>query len=655
MEGQPILALTAEQLESTSNVRFVTNRERNALVEQLKNAQTRTVAYQELHSAYGILLGIVTSTGISKFEDVADRVLSLFEKEEMFRPTLLSPEGKPVFHQHALDVLQYWYGPEKPFRASPLDTLGMWLYGMDGNDPLLLSIKQERKTRSQQPVFLEVKQGESSGESNSSGKASAERTQAATATQAQVVGEIGNQVGSSSDLRSEENLVSRPVEFGKDQLAAAKQLQASRKRSPDPRKPPYTTEDEQQDSPKPAFEVELDPADAAPELLFDWRRAMWNTAADKQDRVSGDKALNTAYSSTTAKFCENGAGLVITSVHTAFVQVCIRYRLTKVTALSYVSLLYGGTAHVDYLAHLEQSSENGTAVTLDAIFAHMESLYDTRQSRTMAKESLSNLRLDKNGTRVEALATYERSFRKIQAGAGRLSEDTLLHNLQFALRDESVDFADVVSSQISSGQHMTFSNAIAALRAAAANADAKRPRNSASDTFANETFGQNSSKEPRTGPAYAPPFDNRRLSNTFKRWSKFAKGGNKSNPIDRKTGKPMVCRSVGCNSTEHLQYSGRCPVQQRREKQGTARTYMAATIQEDISDGIAVEDILTEILFSQENESADESEDGDSESGGMVGLAESDLLENDESEQNFRLSPAKPGIFGAGLGYWWRS
>lgn len=633
-----IPTLTAEELASTERILFSSNKERNVLIDQIKEMPAKTAAYPELAAAYEVLLGIVTSTGISTFAAAVDRVVSLFEPEELFRPQLLTPDGKPLFHRHLIDVLQVWYGPEKPFRKSPPEVLAMWLYELPKEHPLLAKLAEERKSRFEQPLFRQLNGDE------------LPKTPAGSA-----VPSHSGDAGSSYSHRTDQDLGKTderavPVQFTADQLRAAQELQNSR-RDPFTRSTPAVAE---VDRDEPQIQT-FDNDKVIPELLFDWRRATWNADMKLEKRVSGDKALNTSYSSPTAKFSENNTGLVITSVHTAFVQICIRYKLTKITALSYASLLYSGTAHVDYLSYLESCSDENTEVSLEKLFEYMESLYNTRQSRTMAKEALADLRLGNEGTRVAALDVYERNFRKLQAGTGRLSEDTLLHNLQFALRDKAVDFADVISSQISSGNHMTFSSAIAALRAAAATADAKHPRNA--DTFANTTTD-------------APPFDNRRLSHTFKRWSKLARGDKNRNPIDRKTGKPMVCRSVGCGSTEHLQYSGRCPVQKRREKEGAARTYMAATIQEDVSRGVAVEDILTEILFSQGNDSVSDSSDGgEEEDGDVTFLADDDLGLHDQPEldslfsanhkpdegENFRPSPTKTGIFGSGFSKWWQS
>lgn len=88
----------------------------------------------------------------------------------------------------------------------------------------------------------------------------------------------------------------------------------------------------------------------------------------------------------------------------------------------------------------------------------------------------------------------------------------------------------------------------------------------------------------------------------------------------------MVCRSPGCNSIEHLQYSGQCPVQRRREKRGNARAYMAAQIEEDVNDGVPIDEILTEILFSQPTCEAHEESDSDADIEAGVGFVEENFL-----------------------------
>lgn len=152
-------------------------------------------------------------------------------------------------------------------------------------------------------------------------------------------------------------------------------------------------------------------------------------------------------------------------------------------------------------------------MTLEHILESMETIYDRRQTRTMAKERLNLLKLATEGTRVDEVADYERQFRRLPAGAGHLDDEVMLLNLHTALRQE--ERTQNVSTGIYSGDIVSFSKAFAALRAAATTMDAREPRKSS--TVAS-TYYQDSDAWDRQGATTpAPPFYNRRLSNAFKK------------------------------------------------------------------------------------------------------------------------------------------
>ena len=710
-----IPALTPEQLASTKGSRFTTKDAKQRLGEDLAQAMEAAskASNEELRAAYEILMNVYESAGIKTFGDLVDRIVAQFDVTEMFDTHLLTKQMKPVFHSHVLDVLQEGGGPEKPFRRSPLDILAKWLYDADTDEPSVVALKAARKNR--KPMSPVVTQPPGSGTSDgvrdrgeeavqrkSLAKEEADAAKDKLPLAQAAKGESRPREGSPArnepaDQEDFESAINPAVGFNAEQMNAAIDLQAKRSstRFTDGAHRPYSTEgddrameatetpDRSSGAPEPSDRTQsaarppkvYSPGtpygDVRPtqNLLFDWRQAIWNEGLFPEDKMSGDKALNTAYSSMSGKFCDNNGSAVITAVHTSFVQTCIRYNLKVATALPYVSILYGGTAQADYMAYLRRAAENREEVSVNSVFCHMESLYNTRQSRTMAQESLSALRFGADVARTEAVATYEREFRRFQASAGPMSEESLLQNLQFALRDPSNDFSDSTSTRISSGEILSFSQSMASLRAAAATADARNPRtggSSSSSVFAN-TAERTAEREKGRGG-----FDNRRLSRTFRRWSKDS--ATKGNPLDRRTGKPMVCRSPGCESTDHLQYSGRCPVQQRRMKNGNARAYMAAAIEEDIDSGIPVEDVLTEILFSQGGPGDEEESDTDPDDGVVNFASEysrtygndhsrdgndwseeegSDHQHSRSEEQNFRADPTKAGIFG-GVNDWWR-
>jgi hypothetical protein len=67
----------------------------------------------------------------------------------------------------------------------------------------------------------------------------------------------------------------------------------------------------------------------------------------------------------------------------------------------------------------------------------------------------------------------------------------------------------------------------------------------------------------------------------------------------------MVCRSWGCNSTEHFQYSGKCPVERAWRQQGLSTVHMAQCIVDDVAKGMDIWDCVAKILFSRAHEETD--------------------------------------------------
>lgn len=67
----------------------------------------------------------------------------------------------------------------------------------------------------------------------------------------------------------------------------------------------------------------------------------------------------------------------------------------------------------------------------------------------------------------------------------------------------------------------------------------------------------------------------------------------------------MLCRSPGCDSKDHFQYSGRCPVEQARRKAGTSAIFMASTVETDLANGEDILGVLCEILYSKIDEESE--------------------------------------------------
>lgn len=148
------------------------------------------------------------------------------------------------------------------------------------------------------------------------------------------------------------------------------------------------------------------------------------------------------------------------------------------------------------------------------------------------------------------------------------------------------------------------------------------------------------SRPPSSQGTSLPPCDNHRVRNLQFAIRAYAKG--RMNPIDKRTGKRMVCRSEGCSSIERFQFSGRCLVEQSRREQGLSAVHMADTITEDLENGGDISERLSELLLSRVHKEVDvpspeENVPTESVQTGFVGLdSDSSILDN-MTLQNGRL------------------
>jgi hypothetical protein len=95
-------------------------------------------------------------------------------------------------------------------------------------------------------------------------------------------------------------------------------------------------------------------------------------------------------------------------------------------------------------------------------------------------------------------------------------------------------------------------------------------------------------------PKSRPAYDNRRLGNLQRAVAEYAK--QRRNPSG-KDGKSVSCRLRGCNSTEHFQYSGKCPVEKARRQQGLSTVHMALCIVSDVANGMYIWDCIAKMFF----------------------------------------------------------
>ena len=225
----------------------------------------------------------------------------------------------------------------------------------------------------------------------------------------------------------------------------------------------------------------------------------------------------------------------------------------------------------------------------------MEEMFDNYASQMLAENTMLQLRLDESKTTShEKMQTFLDEMERLRRRCGKdiQSDARMIRLITEAV--SGVDWAHLTMRNylMKHERERNFEDLRGFLLHAAMDDDRMNSRSSDSTaagtyfTDGNRARGYENRRTaypPRQndGDRSAPPrrqnFGNRP---NFKRFGRFVSSSRtqsnwKQNPIDRATGKPMVCRSKGCGSTSHFQFSGRCPIQKQRMQSGTQAAYMA--------------------------------------------------------------------------------
>jgi hypothetical protein len=207
--------------------------------------------------------------------------------------------------------------------------------------------------------------------------------------------------------------------------------------------------------------------------------------------------------------------------------------------------MYTGPAVRQYTKVTKRSSQ----ATTEELMAEMEKMYINGVTQGQDSEEIRKLRHSAYVTSrraaaddlFERLSTFSVSFPR-EDETDEAMTNTLVHCVQH------VPCARPLRQALIAKTVLDFEDAFITLSALATD----------EDIFSNtsDTIGVHAATVPpmyhlpKNGPAY----DNRRLCNLQRAVAEYAK--HRSNPLG-KDGKPLVCRSRGCNSTEHFQYSGK--------------------------------------------------------------------------------------------------
>jgi hypothetical protein len=284
---------------------------------------------------------------------------------------------------------------------------------------------------------------------------------------------------------------------------------------------------------------------------------------------------------------------ILQDVHLAFIRLCKRYRFTELAARELIPYMYTGPAARQYTKVKKRSPH----ATTEELMAEMEKMHINGVTQRQASEEIRKLRLSANATGrhaaaddlIERLYTFSVSCPP-EYQTDEAMTNTLIHCVQH------VPLARPLRQALIAKTVSNFEDACNPLSALETDEDIVK------DTL--DTIGVHAATVPPTPhiPKSRPAYDNLRLGNLQRAVTEYAK--NRSNPFC-KDGKPMVCHSRDCNSTEHFQNSGNCPVEKERRHQVLSTVHMAQCIDDDVAKGMDIWDCFAEILFSRAHEETD--------------------------------------------------
>lgn len=614
----------------------------------------------ELERAYLDLIEIYEMRAtLATFEAVLARFQQTFmTPEEVFAPDLIPLDGRPAFHVDLVGLLSEMLGPALPSRVKPQMVAAVWLFDYSGSDS-----DEDKSIASLLQTFHNDLKDKAESSKRHRAELAAIYTQNVVSSapaehdrlQVEHHADLDNQVANDTPTRPEDEPVHHEFEHVNHATPGENAVfyteDGPRDFPPLPTRPPYSQE--QLDS---AVALQAGRAgrvgtgqsqsrgasrarghngsysrlqersegeDDYGIPVAQWRHANWNEDASLANFRGGDRELNMAFNGEEKKFSGDDRKKLISRVHTNFVNAACRYKFTKRMTVKYLANIYSGRALQFFENLLLDCARADTQLDLDVVFQTMEDEFENAQTRREASEQLGALRVDENaGTRINAVVQFRKSFYSLLEAANLSSTEQQIGYLQRALCD--VGWTKQLRAEISAAKVSTLSDAFSQLQAMARTEDRDDPVSSSNFTpsasFDNRRVmrGDQERSDSRDGFASSRGgftksgfHDNRSAprsatSAPFARLTRWQKAGHSSNPIDRRTGLPMTCRSPGCNSTTHFQFSGQCPVQKRRIREGVAREYMAQCVLDCVEGEGNVEALFEEIVWSQPGTGADD-------------------------------------------------
>lgn len=328
----------------------------------------------------------------------------------------------------------------------------------------------------------------------------------------------------------------------------------------------------------------------------------WYSEMSEQSRQVGMRAIQTEFKPA-QRFTNNRENpdnlIMIQDVHLKFKRLLKANRFTESAAREILPCLYDGTAGRKFNSLKRRNSKART----EEIMKLMEHTYINSVTQRQASSEIRKLRLNPDATSTRASVdslVHRLNTYAINCPAADRTDDAMVNTLIHCT--QSVEWAKPLRQALISKSVTDFDDACDVLSSLATDEDISQG-NSGHDVgihFAPQKTSTGQDHGQGRAPQSRIPYDNRRLGSLHKAVQSFGKS--RHNPIDRRTGKPMICRSKNCGSTEHFQYSGKCPIEQQRRRNGTSAIFMAHSIEEDLAKGEDILGVLCEILFSQTDE-----------------------------------------------------
>lgn len=331
-----------------------------------------------------------------------------------------------------------------------------------------------------------------------------------------------------------------------------------------------------------------------------------------QDRRDACKQVQTFF--TSQRQFDGGAHTKsdIVKTHLDYARILRATNATEDVALQHMHMCYKDTAQTRFNQYMTRARANGSPISFVVVVAHMEEMFDNYASQMLAETNMQQLRLDESlSTSHQKMQSYLDEMERLRRRCGKdmQSDARMIQCITSAV--SGVDWAHLTmrSYLMKHVRERNFEDLRGFLLHAAMDDDRTNERTTespSSGTYFYDGSRDRGFENRRTAfpprNASAPRQQNSRQPN-FKRFvsSSNIQSNWKQNPIDRATGKPMVCRSKGCGSTSHFQFSGRCPIQQSRVRSGTQAAYLADCLDED------PEQCCKEILYSAMQDAEEQS------------------------------------------------